>query len=38
MIYDDDSGAVSGMNEWQGKNYSEETCHGAALSTRDPTT
>jgi hypothetical protein len=30
----DDCGAISGMNEWQGKpKYSEETCPNAALST-----
>jgi hypothetical protein len=38
MIDDDDCGAISGMNEWQGKpKYSEETCPSAALSTTDPT-
>jgi hypothetical protein len=32
MIDGDDCGAISGMNEWQGKQkYSEETCTGAAL-------
>jgi hypothetical protein len=35
---DDDCGAVSGMNEWQGKQkYSEKTCLSVALSTTDPT-
>jgi hypothetical protein len=34
----DDCGAVSGMNEWQGKlKYSEKTCLSAVLSTTDPT-
>jgi hypothetical protein len=34
----DDCGAISGMNEWQGKpKYSEETCPSAAMSTTDPT-
>jgi hypothetical protein len=37
MTDGDDCGAVSGINEWQGKpKYSEETCHSAALSTTDP--
>jgi hypothetical protein len=36
MIDDDDYGAISGMNEWQGKlKYPEETCPSAALSTTD---
>jgi hypothetical protein len=38
MIDRDDCGAISGMNEWQGKlKYWEETCPSAALSTTDPT-
>jgi hypothetical protein len=38
MIDDDDSGAISGMNTWQGKpKYSEKTCPSAALSITDPT-
>jgi hypothetical protein len=38
MIDGDDCGAISGMNEWQGKpKYSEETCPSAALSTTDHT-
>jgi hypothetical protein len=38
MINDDDCGAISGMNEWQGKpKYSEETCPSGALSITDPT-
>jgi hypothetical protein len=38
MINGDDCGAVSGMNEWQGKlKYSEETYSSAALSTTDST-
>jgi hypothetical protein len=38
MIDGDDCGAISGMNEWQGKhNYSERTCPSAAVSTTDPT-
>jgi hypothetical protein len=37
MIDGDDCGAISGMNDWQGKpKYSEETCPSAALSTTDP--
>jgi hypothetical protein len=35
MIDGDHCGAVSGMNEWQGKRkYSEETCPSAAMSTK----
>jgi hypothetical protein len=38
MIDGDDCGAISGMNEWQGKpKYWEETCPSAALSTTVPT-
>jgi hypothetical protein len=38
MVDGDDCGAVSGMNEWQGKQmYWEETCPSAALSTTDAT-
>jgi hypothetical protein len=38
MIDGDDCGAISGMNEWQGKlKYLEKTCTSAALSTIDPT-
>jgi hypothetical protein len=38
MIHGDDCGAVSGMDEWQGKpKYSEETCPSAAPSTTEPT-
>jgi hypothetical protein len=39
MIDDDhDCGAISAMNEWQGKpKYWEKTCLSAALSTTDPT-
>jgi hypothetical protein len=38
MIHAEKCGAISGMNEWQGKmKYSEETCPIAALSTTDPT-
>jgi hypothetical protein len=38
MIDGNNCGAVSGMNEWQGKRkYWEETCPSAALSTTDPT-
>jgi hypothetical protein len=38
MIEDDDCGAISGMEEWQGKlKYSVKTCPSAALSTTDPT-
>jgi hypothetical protein len=38
MMDGDDCGAVSGMNEWQGKSeYWKETCPSAALSTTDPT-
>jgi hypothetical protein len=34
----DDCGAISGMNDWQGKpKYSEKTCTSDALSTTDPT-
>jgi hypothetical protein len=36
MIDDDDCGAVSEINQWQGKpKYSEETCPIAALCTTD---
>jgi hypothetical protein len=35
---DDECGAISGMNDWQGKlKYSEKTCPSAALSTTNPT-
>jgi hypothetical protein len=38
MIDSDDCGAISGLNEWQGKlKYSEETCLNVTLSTTDPT-
>jgi hypothetical protein len=38
LIDGDDYGAVSGMNEWQGKpKYLEETYPNVALSTTDPT-
>jgi hypothetical protein len=38
MLEGDDCGAISGMNEWQGKQkYSEKTCLSAALCTTDPT-
>jgi hypothetical protein len=38
IIDSDDCGAISGLNEWQGKpKYSDETCSSAALSTTDPT-
>jgi hypothetical protein len=39
MIDDDnDCGALSEMNEWQGKpKYWEETCPSTDLSTMDPT-
>jgi hypothetical protein len=38
MTDGDDYGAVSGMNEWQGKQKnSENTFPSAALSTTDPT-
>jgi hypothetical protein len=34
----DDCGAVSGMNDWEGKlKYSEKTCPNATLSTTSPT-
>jgi hypothetical protein len=34
----EDCGAMSGMNDWQGKaNYTERTCPSAALPTTDPT-
>jgi hypothetical protein len=37
-MIDDDCGAISGMNEWQGKpKYSEKICPSAALSTTHPT-
>jgi hypothetical protein len=37
MIDGDDCGAISGMNEWQGKpKYSEETWPSAALYITDP--
>jgi hypothetical protein len=37
MIDGDDCGAISGMNEWQGKpKYSEITSFSVALSTIDP--
>jgi hypothetical protein len=33
----DDCGALSGINDWQGKlRYSEKTYHSASLSTTDP--
>jgi hypothetical protein len=36
-IHGDDCGAVSGMDEWQGKRkYWEETCPSAALAIADP--
>jgi hypothetical protein len=39
MIDGDDCGAISGMNEWQGKpKYWKETCPSAALSTTNPMT
>jgi hypothetical protein len=35
MIDGDDFGAISGMNEWQGKpKYSEKTCPSAAVIHR----
>jgi hypothetical protein len=38
MVDVDDYGAISGMNEWQGKpKYLEKTWPSAALSTTDPT-
>jgi hypothetical protein len=38
MIDIGDFGAISGMNNWQGKpKYSEKTCPSAALSTTNPT-
>jgi hypothetical protein len=38
MVDGDDCGAISGMNERQGKlKYFEETCLSASLSTTDPT-
>jgi hypothetical protein len=38
MVDGDDCGAISGMNEWQGKpKYSVETWSSAALSITDPT-
>jgi hypothetical protein len=38
LIDGDDCGAVSVMNEWQGKpEYSEETCPSDALTTTDRT-
>jgi hypothetical protein len=38
MVDGDDYGAISGMNEWEGKpKYWEKTCHSAALSTTNPT-
>jgi hypothetical protein len=38
MIGDDDGGAVSRMDECQGKpKYATKTCHSTALSTTDPT-
>jgi hypothetical protein len=38
MIYDDDCGAVSEMNEWQGKlKYWEKTCQSTTLSITEPT-
>jgi hypothetical protein len=38
VIDGDDYGAISGMNEWQGKpNFPEKTCPSAAVSTSDPT-
>jgi hypothetical protein len=34
----DDCGAITGMNEWQGKpEYSEGTCPSGAASITDPT-
>jgi hypothetical protein len=36
MIVGDYFGAISGINEWQGKmKYSEKTCPDAVLSTAD---
>jgi hypothetical protein len=38
VIHYDSCGAVSGMNEWQGKlKYWEKTCPSATLPTTDPT-
>jgi hypothetical protein len=38
MIDGDDFGAITGINEWQGKpKYSEETCHSAHMLTADNT-
>jgi hypothetical protein len=38
MIANDDYGAISGMNEWQGKpEYSEKTGLNAVLSTTNTT-
>jgi hypothetical protein len=38
IIDDDDCGAISGMNEWQGKpQYRGKTCSSVALSTTDST-
>jgi hypothetical protein len=38
MIEGEDCGAISGINEWQGKpKYSEKTWPSAALSTIDVT-
>jgi hypothetical protein len=38
LIVGDDTSAISGMNEWQGKSkYSEEACPSVVLSTTDPT-
>jgi hypothetical protein len=35
---DDNCGAISGMNEWQGKpKYWKKNCPNAALFTTDPT-
>jgi hypothetical protein len=37
MMDGDDCGAISGMNEWQGKpKYPEKTCPSAVLPTADP--
>jgi hypothetical protein len=37
MIDGDECGAISGINEWQGKpKFLEKTCPSAVLATKDP--
>jgi hypothetical protein len=36
--HDDDGGAISGKNDWQGKpKYSEKSCPSVVLAITDPT-